>query len=224
MPRSTATAQGDTIMNRQTGNPAGSERTWNTTDRNTSGTADRSAGVATSAADVSRTAAGRAGSSDISRTTPGTTSMDRNDNRSGGSTATASDANRTTGSTGSGRGPDTQSASNTSSSTGSADRMATPTGATSANTAPNSWNSPGDVASANNAGNWDRSCFISPQSTSFVLYTQDGRVIRLDDASNQKVLGQLQSTGRVSTMNKIFRVRVSGTMTGDQFTITDIQI
>ena len=35
---------------------------------------------------------------------------------------------------------------------------------------------------------------------------------------------QLQSTGRVSSMNKIFRVRVNGSMSGDQMTISDIQM
>ena len=134
---------------------------------------------------------------------------------------------RVLGTTGSGRGSDTQSASNSASTSGSADRMANSTGSTSGNNAGSSsgnWNSTGDVASANNAGSWDKSCFIGPQSTSFVLHTQDGRMIRLDDASNQKIAQQLQSTGRVSSMNKIFRVRVNGSMSGDQMTISDIQM
>jgi hypothetical protein len=71
---------------------------------------------------------------------------------------------------------------------------------------------------------WDKSCFISPSSHSFVLMTQDGRKLRLDEASDQMVVNRLQSTDRVQNMNKIFRVRVKGTVDGDAIHINDIQI
>jgi len=73
-------------------------------------------------------------------------------------------------------------------------------------------------------GNWDKACFISPTTSSFVLLTRDGRQVRLDDASNQLVMQRLQSTNRVSQKSKIFRVRVNGTATGDTVHVTDIQM
>jgi hypothetical protein len=71
---------------------------------------------------------------------------------------------------------------------------------------------------------WDTACFISPSTTSFVLLTNDGRQVRLDDASNSMVQQKLQSTNRVSGKSKIFRVRVSGDMTGDSVHVNDIQM
>jgi hypothetical protein len=77
---------------------------------------------------------------------------------------------------------------------------------------------------ASNTGQWDKACFISPTTTSFIFLTKDGRQIRLDDTSNSMVQRRLSSTNRVSEKNKIFRVRVTGDMTGDTLHITDIQI
>jgi hypothetical protein len=77
---------------------------------------------------------------------------------------------------------------------------------------------------AGNTGQWDKACFISPTTTSFVFLTKDGRQVKLDDASNSMVQQRLSSTNRVSEKNKIFRVRVTGDMTGDTLHITDIQI
>ena len=98
---------------------------------------------------------------------------------------------------------------------GDADRLAHP-------------QSPGDAASEmtsnTNYAKWDKSCFVSPSTSTFVLQMPDGRTIRLDDASNQKIVERLQSTGRVQSTNKLLRVRVHGTMDGDVLHITDIQI
>jgi len=77
---------------------------------------------------------------------------------------------------------------------------------------------------ASNTGQWDKACFISPTTTSFVFLTKDGRQIRLDDASNSMVQQRLSSTNRVSEKSKIFRVRVTGDMSGDTLHITDIQM
>jgi hypothetical protein len=77
---------------------------------------------------------------------------------------------------------------------------------------------------ASNTGQWDKACFISPTTTSFVFLTKDGRQVKLDDASNSLVQQRISSTNRVSQKNKIFRVRVTGDLTGDTLHITDIQI
>jgi hypothetical protein len=77
---------------------------------------------------------------------------------------------------------------------------------------------------AGNTGQWDKACFISATTTSFVFLTKDGRQVKLDDASNAMVQQRLSSTNRVSEKNKIFRVRVTGDVTGDTLHITDIQI
>jgi hypothetical protein len=77
---------------------------------------------------------------------------------------------------------------------------------------------------ASNTGQWDKACFISPTTSLFVFLTKDGRQVRLDDASNSMIQQRLSSTNRVSDKHKIFRVRVTGDMTGDTVHITDIQI
>ena len=53
---------------------------------------------------------------------------------------------------------------------------------------------------------------------------QDGRKLHLDQASDQMVVNKLQSTDRVQNMNKVFRVRVNGSINGDTVHISDIQI
>ncbi len=173
------------------------------------------------------------------RTTPGVNSTDNSARQTAGigqsRTEQSMDTSRSTGSptttnstrdmsqrttdmaqrttpTGSAAGPDTQSGNNHS---GTADRSASRS---------NQSDVTGEMTSNTNYGNWDRTCFISPSSTSFVLQLQDGRTVRLDDASNQMVTNRLQSTGRVQSTNKIFRVRVHGTMDGDVLHVTDIQI
>jgi hypothetical protein len=110
---------------------------------------------------------------------------------------------------GSAGGPDTQSGS------GSADRLAHPQSDSDA---------AGEMTSNTNYANWDKSCFISPSTSTFVLQMQNGRTVRLDDASNQMIVERLQSTGRVQSTNKLLRVRVHGTMDGDVLHITDIQM
>jgi hypothetical protein len=188
MPKSTASS--GSMMNRST--PAQTGRTWNSTDNNTAGTADRS-GTPTSgqATDMPKRTADRARTSanNSETMTP----------RSSG------DLNQTT-PTGSARGTDTQGGNN--------DR---------------DWNAPTDVAAVGRAAtagssNWDRSCFISPTSSAFVLKLQDGRMVKIDDAGNARISLQLQSTGRVSSMNKVFRVKITGSMEGETLRITDIQM
>ncbi len=92
-------------------------------------------------------------------------------------------------------------------------------GNTSATTGTSQWES-GSVKT----GSWDKGCFISPTTTSFVLVTKDGRQMRLDDASNSMVSQKLSSANRVSEKSKIFRVRVTGDMSGETVHITEIQI
>ena len=99
--------------------------------------------------------------------------------------------------------------------TGSADRMVHPQ---------SSGNNASEMTSNTNYANWEKSCFVSPSTSTFVLRMPDGRTIRLDDASNQMVVERLQSTGRVQSTNKLFRARVHGTMDGDVLHITDLQI
>jgi len=255
------------MMNR--GTPAESGRTWNGTDPNTSGTADRTGTSSANAAgsDMNNTAAG---SRDMNRGTASSASRGRATNstdsntsgaadRSGTSTAsdmnrttTASDMNRTTTASNSGYGSRDRNSSNTGASsdmnrtTGAMDRsdsrgssdiarnnttpneMSQTTGSagsargTDTQSGNNNWNSTGDVANSNNAGKWDHSCFISPASTSFAVQTQDGRTVKIDDAGNSKISSQLQSTGRVNSSSKIFRVKVTGSMNGDTLQLTDI--
>ncbi len=100
---------------------------------------------------------------------------------------------------------------------------------TDTQTGNNDQSTPSDVAAVGNnykggSANWDRSCFISSSSSSFSLQLQDGRTVKIDDAGNQRISSQLQSTGRVSTMNKVFRVKITGSLEGDTIHITDIQM
>jgi len=124
---------------------------------------------------------------------------------------------------------------------GSADHAGTPTGTSSTardvSRGTGSSGTPTDTQSGNNhsnalggaagpatGGNWDRSCFISPTSSSFVLQIQDGRTMKIDDAGNSRISSQLRSTGRVSTKNKVFRVKVTGSAEGDTIHLSDIQM
>jgi hypothetical protein len=110
--------------------------------------------------------------------------------------------------------------------TGMADRERG--GGTSANTGSqmdrNSGSGQSWESGASNTGQWDKACFISPTTTSFVFLTKDGKQVRLDDASNSMVQQRLSSTNRVQEKSKIFRVRLTGDVTGDTVHITDIQI
>jgi len=85
-------------------------------------------------------------------------------------------------------------------------------------------NSTGEIAAGSGTGSWDQSCYISPTSSSFVLQLQDGRTLKIDDAGNSRINSQLQSTGRVSSKNKVFRVKVTGSVDGDTIRVTDIQM
>ena len=199
MPRSTASSVNQTtgmpeknpgdqgsLMKR--GTPAESGRTWNSTDNNTSGTADRSGTSSSSTIrrDAARTS-DQARTSDLNRSTRASDSTDRTSNTNMARNTPGSSYNDQINP----RGPDTQRGNN-SATTGS--------------------------------GNWDRSCYISPASSSFVLQLQDGRTVKIDDAGNSRISSQLQSTGRVANVKKVFRVMVTGTMDGDTIHLTDIQM
>ena len=75
-----------------------------------------------------------------------------------------------------------------------------------------------------NAKGWDKECFISPATSSFVFVTKDGKQLNLDDASNSMVSQRLSSSNRVSEKSKVFRVRITGDMTGETVHITEIQM
>jgi len=62
----------------------------------------------------------------------------------------------------------------------------------------------------NNAGNWDRSCFVGKTTETFSFQTPDGRLLHFDNAANQQIKSQIDSANRVSTKDKIFRVRITG--------------
>jgi hypothetical protein len=70
--------------------------------------------------------------------------------------------------------------------------------------------------------NWDRGCYISPTTSSFAFQTSDGRVLHFDSAANSQIKSQLDSTSRVSTKNKIFRARVTGSVDSDTIHMTNI--
>lgn len=102
---------------------------------------------------------------------------------------------------------------------GTADRAMNGTNGDTGYMAKQTSNSEGSMSTNQN---WDRSCYISPASSAFLLQLQNGRVVRLDDAGNSRVVSQLQSTNRVSTNHKIFRAKVNGTMDGDTIRVIDI--
>jgi hypothetical protein len=102
--------------------------------------------------------------------------------------------------------------------TGSADRSmqrGTPTDTQAGN------NQTGEMS---NAANWDKACFITPTTSSFAFQTQDGRVLHFDSAGDSQIKSQLDSTSRVASKNKIFRVRVTGTADGETIHLTKIVI
>ena len=204
MPKSTAMSQAtpagnDSLINRTT--PAQSGRDVNTTDRNTSGVADRVGATSGNTAgnrDMARTSSSSdraSNSSDLSRgtATDRGTSADLNRNSADG--RTNADMTRRT--------PTDMARSTTAASTGN------PTDTQTGNSPPSS------VAANGNGGNWDSSCFVSPSTSSFVLQLQDGRTMKIDAAGSSKIASKLQSSGRVSTKNKVFRVKVTGSAEGD---------
>jgi len=197
-------------MNRSTGAAGSASADMN---RTTNATAGR---------DTNAPNTGNAGSG-ASAGTSGSVSADRADNRSGSTTAgsadragqtgtQAGDLNRSTVGDRSVNNPQTGMADRDR----GADTQATASGSASGG---REWE-----AGGTGANNWDKACFISPTTSSFVLLTQDGRQVRLDDASNQLIMQRLQSTNRVSQKGKIFRVRVNGNMSGDTLHATDIQM
>lgn len=74
------------------------------------------------------------------------------------------------------------------------------------------------------AHNLPDSCRISDNTSSFALLMPGGRLVRLDDASNTKVRQELQSSDRVKSGKKIFRVVVKGTLQGDTLSMDSIQM
>ncbi len=167
----------DSLMNRTS--PAGLARDVNTTDRNTSGVADR-----------------------VGTTNPGgrtANSADRQ-NADGMRRTTPTDMARTTNAAATGSPTDTQSGNN------------------------HAMNPVGDGAKSGGNSAWDRSCFISPASSEFVLQLQDGRKMRIDAAGNSRIVSEMQSSGRVSKTNKVFRVRITGSAQGDTLHIDDLKM
>jgi hypothetical protein len=75
-----------------------------------------------------------------------------------------------------------------------------------------------------NAGKWDRACFIGPTTSSFAFQTQDGRVLHFDSAGDSQIKSQLDSSNRVATKNKIFRVRITGSVDQEVIHLTSIVI
>lgn len=80
----------------------------------------------------------------------------------------------------------------------------------------------GNNMSDTDSSNWDRSCFIGTKTSEFALQTTDGRVLRFDGDANSQIRSKLDSSSRVATKNKIFRVRVTGSVEGDTVHLTDI--
>ena len=192
MARTSASSTSDQGSMMDRGTPAQSERTWNSTDPNTTGTADRS-GTGNGTRSTGDATATRGSNARPTGDTGASTSRDVN--RGGDS-----DMNRTTTA---GIGADTQSTNN------------------------KARNSIGDTASSQagqGSNSWDRSCFISPSSSSYILQLQDGRKVRLDNAGNRRVTDQLKSASRVSKSNKIFRVKVTGTMDGETLHVNDLKM
>lgn len=204
MPRTSADQ--DSMMNRSTPLQAG--RTSKTTDNDPS---QNAAGTGSTAGNSGASNSKKTPrSTDMARTTAqGTAERSVNSPKDGSydskATPQSSDMNQNT-PAGSARGTDSRNGNN--------DRNS---------------GTPSDVAAVGRAStmgsaNWDRTCFISPTSSSFVLKLQDGRTVKIDDAGNSRISSQLQSTGRVSSMNKVFRVKVTGSVEGDTIHISDIQM
>lgn len=80
----------------------------------------------------------------------------------------------------------------------------------------------GDMAADHNG--LDRSCYIGQNTNAFALRLKDGRMVRLDDPSNQKVVQQLKSGDRLQDKVKTFRATVKGTMQADTITVESIKM
>ncbi len=156
------------------------------------------------ARDVNTTGHNTSGVADrVGTTTPGrrtaANSADRQ-NAAGMRRTTPTDMARTTNAAATGSPTDTQSGNN------------------------HAMNSVGDGAKSGGNSGWDRSCFIAPASSEFVLQLQDGRKMRIDAAGNARILSEMQSSGRVSKTNKVFRVRITGSAQGDTLHIDDLKM
>ena len=80
------------------------------------------------------------------------------------------------------------------------------------------------IAAEKIAGNMDKTCHISSQTTSFALRLPDGRIIPFSEASNSKIASQIQSTNRLADKTKIFRVIVAGSMQGDRISLESLKL
>ena len=80
------------------------------------------------------------------------------------------------------------------------------------------------IAAEKIAGNMDKACHISSQTTSFALRLPDGRMIPFHEASNSKIASQIQSTNRLGDKTKIFRVIVTGSMQGDRISLESLKL
>lgn len=204
MSQRTGIASNESLLNRST--PSSTGRTWNSTDNNTSGSADRIGTASSINRSSSTEPTSKSTVPDPLREVNRPPSSDMN-HMPTTTARTSSDMPLATGNAGSGRGTDTQMASN-----------------------PGPFNRTGESNPANltgefsNVNNWDKSCFISTTSNAYVLQLQDGRTLKIDDEGATRISSQLQSTGRVASKNKIFRVKVTGDINGDSIHITDIQM
>jgi hypothetical protein len=80
------------------------------------------------------------------------------------------------------------------------------------------------IAAEKIAGNMDKTCHISSQTTSFAIRLPDGRMIPFYETSNSKIASQIQSTNRLGGKTKIFRVIVTGSMQGDRIRLESLKL
>jgi hypothetical protein len=148
----------------------------------------------------------------VTNNTSGMSNRDRNANRPLDPTQTSGLDRNTTGSelerqTGSNRASGAADRA-----AGSADRMSRTTAGGATDT----------QAGNNDQTNWDRSCYISSGSHSFMLETPDGKMLHFDANGDTQIKAELDSTSRVAAKNKILRVRVTGKVDGDTIHMTKI--
>lgn len=107
--------------------------------------------------------------------------------------------------------------------TGAADRRGTPTDTQSASNPQTSGRDmQAKTGEMTNTSNWDKACFISARTSEFVFQSPDGQALKVDSAGNQQIKSMLDSSSRVANKNKIFRVKVSGTVEGDTIHVTNV--
>lgn len=106
--------------------------------------------------------------------------------------------------------------------TGAADRRGTPTDTQAGNNMATSTEKGMRTGEVKTAGNWDKSCYIGKSTSSFTFQTKDGRMLHFDSDGDSKIKSQLDSSSRVASKSKIFRVKVTGSVDGDTIHLTNI--